>query len=71
MIESRFQGSGCPFCSNQIVLAGFNDLKTKDPELAEEWAYEKNGDLKPDMVAPFSAQKVWWKGKCGHECLMF
>ena len=66
-IESRFQGSGCPFCSNQIVLAGFNDLKTKDPELAEEWDYEKNGDLKPDMVAPFSAQKVWWKGKCGHE----
>ena len=27
--------TGCPYCSNQKVLQGFNDLKTKFPEIAE------------------------------------
>jgi|LauGreDrversion4_2_1035121.scaffolds.fasta_scaffold51794_2 hypothetical protein len=31
-----FQGSGCPYCSNNRVLAGFNDLATKNPEVASE-----------------------------------
>ena len=28
--------SGCPYCSNSKVLAGFNDLATKYPEIASE-----------------------------------
>jgi hypothetical protein len=31
-----YQGSGCPFCSNNRVLAGFNDLATRNPEIAVE-----------------------------------
>ncbi len=31
-----YQGSGCPFCSNNRVLAGFNDLASKNPEVADE-----------------------------------
>ena len=31
-----YQGSGCPFCSNNRVLAGFNDLASKNPEVAGE-----------------------------------
>lgn len=31
-----FSNSGCPYCANQKVLPGFNDLKTSDPELAME-----------------------------------
>ena len=27
---------------------GYNDLLTKNPKLALEWNYEKNGDLKPN-----------------------
>ena len=66
-ISNRNVGVGCPFCSGQQVLKGFNDLETIKPELAKEWNYEKNGSLKPDMVTLGSNQKVWWKCEKGHE----
>jgi len=28
--------TGCPYCSNKKVLAGFNDLKTRHPEIAKQ-----------------------------------
>lgn len=28
--------SGCPFCGNKKVLAGFNDLRTKYPKISKE-----------------------------------
>ena len=58
---------GCPYCNNKRVLPGFNDLATTNPELADEWNYERNGDLKPQDVTHGSAKKVWWKCKNGHE----
>ncbi len=58
---------GCPYCTNQKVLSGFNDFATKYPELAKEWNYEKNGDLKPNQLMSTIKKEVWWKGKCGHE----
>lgn len=63
----RTSGHGCPYCSNIKVLPGFNDLATKNPNLAKEWHPNKNGDLKPDMFASTSNKKVWWLGVCGHE----
>lgn len=64
--SARIQGCGCPICAGQQALAGFNDLASQYPELAEEWDYEKNG-FGPDEVTPGSNKKVWWKGKdCGH-----
>ncbi len=37
------------------------------PDLAQEWYYEKNGDLLPSMFPLGSTQKVWWKcSTCGH-----
>jgi len=57
---------GCPFCSGRYATP-INNLKVKNPELAEEWHPTKNNDLCPSDVAPFSGLKVWWKGKCGHE----
>lgn len=63
----RTSGHGCPYCSNVKVLPGFNDLVTKNPNLAKEWHPNKNGDLKPDMFASTSNKKVWWLGVCGHE----
>lgn len=59
--------SGCPYCSNQKVLAGFNDLKTRFPEVAQLWHPTKNGDLMPNSVAPFSTKKVWWLDSSGKE----
>ena len=66
-VVERSRGSGCPFCSGKKALKGFNDLQTVNPTLAEEWNYEKNGTLTPDMVMPKSGKKVWWKCKFGHE----
>lgn len=66
-VNARSSGSGCPTCSGKIVLAGFNDLATKNPCLAKEWNYLKNGLLKPEMITVNSNQKVWWVCQSGHE----
>ena len=66
-VYARTNGHGCPYCSNNKVLSGYNDLATARPDLAEEWHPSKNGNLMADMVAPLSSKKVWWLGKCGHE----
>jgi len=60
------QDVGCPYCTNQKVLKGFNDLLSVDPSLCEEWDYEKNAPLRPDEVTKNSPAKVWWKCKRGH-----
>jgi len=67
VVSSRNEGKGCPYCGHRKVLPGFNDLASRNPYLAAEWDYEKNGTLKPSDVFPSSQRKVWWKGKCGHE----
>jgi hypothetical protein len=48
--------SGCPYCINQKVLPGFNDLATTHPELANEahgWD--------PTKILAGSAKKLDWK----------
>ena len=58
--------SGCPYCAGRKVLAGFNDLATKFPDLAAQWHPVLNGNLGPDMVTPGSRRKVWWVCPLGH-----
>ena len=53
--------TGCPYLSNRAIYVGFNDLCTRYPEIAAEWDYEKNGELKPDNVIATSNTVVWWK----------
>lgn len=66
-IKSRtINGTGCPYCSHNKVLEGFNDLASQMPEVAAEWS-EKNYPLLPTMVTPFANKKVWWKCGKGHE----
>lgn len=61
-VDSRIgSGSGCPVCSGLQVLAGFNDLKTKFPDIAAE-AYEWD----PTTVVAGTKQKKDWKCKEGH-----
>ena len=57
----------CPYCDGRKVWTGFNDLKTTNPEIAKEWNYEKNGDIKPSDIKAGSNINVWWKCKNGHE----
>ncbi len=66
-IASRNNGYGCPYCSGLKVLKGYNDLQTINPDLAKEWNYEKNGNLKPDNVTANNNKKVWWRCPKGHE----
>ena len=67
VINNRVNGRGCPFCSNNQVLQGYNDLTTINPELANEWHPTKNEKLTPEMVTVGSNKKVWWHCLCGHE----
>ena len=60
--------TGCPFCANQKVLIGYNDLLSTNPTIANEWNYEKNKGMLPTDFVANSNKKVWWKCKiCGNE----
>lgn len=59
--------TNCPYCANQKLWSGFNDLATKCPKLAEEWNYKRNGVLKPQDIMFGSTKKVWWICEKGHE----
>ena len=64
---SRNQGRGCPYCSNQRVLYGWNDLETNRPDIAEDWDDILN-DCSPRDVIIGSNKKYHWKcKKCGHQ----
>ena len=65
--NDRGRGRNCPYCCNNRLLTGFNDLETCFPSVAAEWHPTKNGSLKPCDVMKASDKKVWWLGKCGHE----
>ncbi len=60
-VGNRSRGSGCPYCSGKLVLAGFNDLATINPELAAE-----ADGWDPTTVTPHSGKKVTWKCTQGH-----
>jgi very-short-patch-repair endonuclease len=56
----RVSGKRCPYCSNRKIALGFNDLKSLDPIVANEWNYKKNGDLLPEHFTLGSEKSVWW-----------
>ena len=59
-------GAGCPYCAGKKVLLGFNDLATRDPELAKQWHPTLNGSLTARMVTVGSRKRVWWQCDQGH-----
>lgn len=68
-------GRGCPYCSGQRTLKGFNDLLTTNPILASQWDYEKNKNVydqkgrniaTPELLTEKSGINVWWKCKNNH-----
>lgn len=57
--RSRYRGQtlmGCPFCGNQKLLRGFNDLSTRRPDLLEFWDYQKNNHAPSDYL--FGSKEV-------------
>lgn len=65
-VYSRAEGRGCPICANLQVMAGFNDLNSKNPQLTAEWDTRKNAPLTPECVTYASRRKVWWRCALGH-----
>lgn len=65
-IAMRSRGTGCPYCTNRTVLAGFNDLKSRYPGLAIQWHPTLNGTLTPQQVVCGSDRQVWWQCGEGH-----
>ncbi len=64
-IKNRGSGHGCPYCSGNKVLIGFNDLASQRPVLAKEWSVLNR--KKPEDYTKRSVQRVYWKcRKCGH-----
>ena len=61
LLSNRGKGIGCPFCANQKVLRGFNDLQSREPELARE-AHLWN----PSTVVSLSERKLEWRCALGH-----
>lgn len=56
----------CPICRGVITLPGFNDLETRNPEVAAMWHPTKNGDFTPAEVSYGSSKKAWWLCPNGH-----
>ena len=50
-----------------IFLEKENSISAKNPTVAKEWNYEKNGRLTPEMLSFASNKRVWWKCEKGHE----
>ena len=60
--------------SDTIAIENLREFTEKErsvllsnPEIAQEWNYERNGNLKPEHFAQNSNKKVWWKCGSGHE----
>ena len=66
-VNNRADGKGCPICSGNIILKGFNDLATTNPDIAAQWHPTMNGDLLPTQVSKGCNKKVWFKcSVCGN-----
>ena len=53
------KSTGCPYCANQKVWPGYNDILTTNPLLAMEWDYDNNLTT-PKEVTRGSNKLVWW-----------
>lgn len=58
--------TGCPYCANQRVIVGVNDLQSQRPEIASQWDREANYPLLPTQVMVGSSKRVQWRCQKGH-----
>lgn len=59
--------TGCPYCSNKKVWAGFNDMATTHPDFAAQFDETKNAPLRATDVVAGTAKRLWWHCECGEE----
>jgi hypothetical protein len=58
---ARTNNSGCPVCTNKLVIRGVNDLATTHPDIAKE-AHGWN----PEEIVAGNESKFLWKCSKGH-----
>ena len=56
-LGARLEGRGCPYCSNRKVMPGFNDVRTRFPQISVDWDGERNA-VRPQEV--LAANRRWW-----------
>lgn len=59
-------GRNCPYCVNQAIIPGENDMETVAPEMARLWHLTLNGTLSPSDLFSGSRKQVWWQCEKGH-----
>lgn len=64
-VKRSGRGYGCPYCGNQTILIGFNDLATTHPQMLCEW--DEDNTMLPTEVMAGSEVKVKWKCLQGHK----
>lgn len=67
VIKSRtYKRSGCPICSNRIIIKGINDVVSVFPEILDmiDTSLTNIDDLR--KVSKGSKQKAWWRCIKGH-----
>lgn len=63
------QNTGCPYCPRLIPNKATDEWNFAkiNPQLIDEWHYEKNNGLRPEEITPNANLKIWWKCKDGHQ----
>ncbi len=56
----------CPVCRNRVVLEGFNDILTTNPEIKDRWDYTKN-EQGPENYTRGMRKDVFWLCEKGHK----
>ena len=62
---------GCPWCSGHKRckhMIEILSLQAKFPEIAKQFHPTKNGNLQPNQITAFSAERIWWL--CPNKCDM-
>jgi uncharacterized Zn-finger protein len=62
-VNTRVAGGGCPFCSNRLVLPGWNDLATTHPEHADCLVVAEEAS----RYSAGSTKNLTWHCARGHE----
>lgn len=63
-------GTGCPYCSGNRILSGYNDLATRCPDAQNIWDFEKNetDGISIYEIGTSSHKRVAWHcPQCSHE----
>lgn len=58
--------ANCPYCAGKRIDET-NCLANTYPEIAKEWNYNKNKNITPYDISPYSNKKYWWVCEKGHE----